>query len=286
MDRKLLSLLMLAAGLGLVFPDETNAQDGWRRFVPQGRLIQRLRDDLNDGRPLVNNPFADSTPAAASKRTAANTRPTPTTARKPTPATGSNSKVPGLSAKTNPSKNNEIGSGVHSQNSNRQVSAKSASGSAKKGPTTNNAKGFGMTIVEHNEQFFVGQVVPGGNAAKAGIRKNDVITAIGGAKMLTLDELDAIAKAMSGGDQVEFTMGRSGKKEKMLVQFGDLPAVDESKLTSAPARNPAGGSGSGTTSRSGSGLQSVLDLPSQSAPPARNLKIQSLQDFDLPPLNK
>ena len=143
-----------------------------------------------------------------------------------------------------------------------------------------------MTISKVQDSIVIAEVIPGGNAAEAGLQRGDAILQVGGAKLLSIEEMDAIAKSMSGGDRVEFEFSRRGRKSKEFVQFGQpapLPPPGD-----APAIDPAKTSASSNSQRRSihdnqpaatSGLQSVFDSPS-TAPVTGSGKIE----LELPPL--
>ena len=95
---------------------------------------------------------------------------------------------------------------------------------------------------------------------------------------VAIEEFEAIADAMGGGDRVEFSVSRRGSKpETVAVQFGEPEPVDEEEESAKFNVAPAKKSGS-VTKRSftdryeppvGSGLKSVYE---DSAKPSSVLK--------------
>ncbi|MFL5953283.1 MAG: trypsin-like peptidase domain-containing protein [Gaiellaceae bacterium] len=70
---------------------------------------------------------------------------------------------------------------------------------------------------------LVTKVLPGGGAAKAGIRPGDVITAIDGKPTPSLDDLAQVLASHKPGDTVKVTVtGR--RKATLTVKLGELPA--------------------------------------------------------------
>lgn len=63
-------------------------------------------------------------------------------------------------------------------------------------------------------------VFPGSPAEKAGVRRNDIILALGGREVNDLSTLQQFLDALSPGQTVEFGLLREGKKEKVKVTLG------------------------------------------------------------------
>jgi putative serine protease PepD len=61
-------------------------------------------------------------------------------------------------------------------------------------------------------------------AARAGLRAGDVITAIGGTKVSSADELRAAISARRAGDRVSVTFSRSGKSHTVSLTLASRPA--------------------------------------------------------------
>jgi hypothetical protein len=147
-----------------------------------------------------------------------------------------------------------------------------------------------MQVVEKSDQYVVAQVTPGGNAAKAGILRGDLIVKFAGADLGSIEEYNEISKILGEGDQIEIQVSRRGKKAELTVQNGELPQLPEpseeevasnssySRLTDSTSR-PQLESKSASNSQfefvpksgSSSGLRSVLEQSPQSyrAPQSR-----------------
>lgn len=67
--------------------------------------------------------------------------------------------------------------------------------------------------------LYVAQVQPGGPAEAAGITPGDVITAVDGKKVTTLDELQQIIYQHKVGDTVKVTISRNGKTLDLNVKL-------------------------------------------------------------------
>ena len=258
----------------------------------QGPFIKKLRS-FNKGRPLL--PFIpESKPEKPPKQ--------PTLAQKPTPAKAGSA---GASGSRTPTPARQPTPAKDPSRVNRPTPANAGSGSAPQpsADQTAAAKGFGMRIQQSGERFFISQVDTRGNAAAAGLRRGDLIVNIGGAPVKVVEEYEAIAKAMKGGDRVEFEVARRGNKpEKLDVQFGKAPAikqpVDNSSNemnvgTSAPANpEPIRYQPKRYEPPVGSGLQSVYEgneKPSSvftptPAPRTGGNRVQSLEQLDFPAL--
>lgn len=172
----------------------------------QSKLIKRLRS-FNKGKPIL--PFVND--GQQPVRVAGGRAPTP--AKKlPDLKKGSGTRGPTLANK----KSNTAGS--------------ASKGTAAKTDQRLSAKGFGMKIQQSGERFYVSEVASRGNAAAAGLRRGDLIVNVGGAPLKVVEEIESIAKAMRSGDRVEFEVSRRGSKaEKVFVQFGQAPKVEQPK---------------------------------------------------------
>ena len=263
------------------------------KFVPRGKLIQKFRNEVNGGRPIIPDPFSrDETPTPVSAAEAA----------KKLAAQRQGSATPNLAP---PRTRLPVGNGVPTQNrqpsinanafvgTNRQRTqvpaagqrsaagqqAAAVAGAAERVDATRlkAVKGFEMVVQSPREGVFVVTGVrPGGNAAEAGIQRGDRVTSIGGVELQSMTEYDEITKSMGGGDQLEFEIVRRDKKDKMLVQFGEPPALTQptsnvsttatatsrgidSDFRSAPARDTSSAGSSFRIPGSNQGLQSVLE---------------------------
>ncbi len=95
--------------------------------------------------------------------------------------------------------------------------------------------GIGIScLVDETNQFnpsgspagvTVVQVTEGGPADTAGIKANDIITAIGSVPTLTVDELTAEIQKNAVGTQLELTVWRNGQEYKATVVVGDLNSM-------------------------------------------------------------
>jgi serine protease Do len=70
----------------------------------------------------------------------------------------------------------------------------------------------------------VGQVVPNGPAAQAGLQPNDVITSFDGKDVYSSDELLQSLVLHKPGDQVPMTIVRNGQSQNLTVTIGEAPA--------------------------------------------------------------
>lgn len=172
----------------------TNLEMTHAQSSRRGRFMQRLREDiLNANRN------------SAGKQN-------PQSERQPTPI---NSKSGSNQSRYN-SKN-------YTGNSGKTNSVSSVS----------QRNGFGFKVaVNGNDELYVSGVDRNGNAAQAGVRRGDRIKEIGGIESKTIQEFEEIAKIMSPGDQMEFKISRSGRDQKIMVPFGQMPKPEAAELTS------------------------------------------------------
>ena len=257
------------------------------KLVPRGKLIQKFRDEVNSGRPIISDPFSrDEAPTPASAAEAA----------KRLAAQRQKLATPNLAA---PQSRPTIGNGVSNPNrrpavnsnavSNANRQRRQAPANGQQAAAIANAEdrvdatrlkavaGFEMVVQSPREGVFVvSGVRPGGNAAKAGVQRGDRVTSIGGVELQSMTEYDEITKSMGGGDQLEFEIVRQGKPEKMLVQFGEPPELTQptsnvsttataadrgidTDFRSAPARHTGSTGSSFRIPGMNQGLQSVLE---------------------------
>ena len=74
------------------------------------------------------------------------------------------------------------------------------------------------------EGAYVAGVTPGTCSDKAGIETGDIITAIDGSETRSVEELKAVLKTHSAGEEVELTVYRAGKEMKITVTLDEAPA--------------------------------------------------------------
>ena len=79
------------------------------------------------------------------------------------------------------------------------------------------------------------QVMPGGPADKAGLEEGDLIRAIGGTQTPNVDKLREVVAATAPGTQVEVSIVRAGREQKIKVTVGEQPSGEKSM---APKRAP------------------------------------------------
>ena len=263
----------------------------------QGPIIRRMREKLNGGKPLL--PFVEDIEESL-RPEPPRTRPAPAT-NSPTPATkkSSSQRTPTPATRPTPAKQPTPASRPPQENP--TIKLRSPGQPSGASAQDESSKGFGMVLQKVGETFVVGNVDPRGNAAAAGVRQGDVIENIGGAPIEVIEEFEAIAKAMRGGDRVEFEVSRRGRKpEKVIVQYGQPDPVEEkeaNKIEIAPLELEP----SPTPTRRqltdryepsvGSGLKSVYDSSEKPSsvfsptpvPPTN--RVESLGDLDFPALD-
>jgi membrane-associated protease RseP (regulator of RpoE activity) len=166
----------------------TFADGPFDKFLPRGRLLKKLRDDIM-GEPAPKQPTPAAKPNQAAKKG-------------PTPATR-----PPAQLRSQPSQN---------VNADRPAAVRSG------------ADGFGMAIVvDKNENLVVAQVSANGNAAEAGIRRGDVLVEAGGVELTSIEEFEEIEKILGAGDQVELKVARNGRAAKVMLQHGQAPSLED-----------------------------------------------------------
>jgi membrane-associated protease RseP (regulator of RpoE activity) len=188
----------------------TYADGPFDKFLPRGRLLKKLRDDVM-GKPETKEP----TPA----------KPSDAKSQKgPTPAIRSTVQQPTQGQSVD--KRNDQGT----PNKSRQpVAVKSG------------AEGFGMVVVaDKNERVIVAQVAPKGNAAEAGLVRGDVIVEAGGVELTSIEEYREIAKMLGAGDQLELKVVRRGRPGKVMLQYGQPPSLEDVEVGDVNAKRGSG----------------------------------------------
>ena len=233
----------------LLLGTSTFADGPFDKFLPRGRLLKKLRDDIM-GEPAPKQPTPAAKPNQAAKKG-------------PTPATR-----PPAQQRSQPSQN---------VNADRPAAVRSG------------ADGFGMAIVvDKNENLVVAQVAANGNAAEAGIRRGDVLVEAGGVELTSIEEFEEIEKILGAGDQVELKVARNGRAAKVMLQHGQAPSLEdvENGKVGAQANTASRSQGYQPTSSSqqdfsfvppsdengSSSMRSVIDRPAAPVRPASTQK--------------
>jgi serine protease Do len=147
------------------------------------------------------------------------------------------------------------------------------------------AKSLGLDP-EHPTGALVASVTPDSPAQKAGLKPGDVIIGAGGHKIETLHELPRLVAAASIGSQLDLTIRRAGKEQKLEATIAEMPETVASTGESAVQSSHANASALGMELlRLAPELRSELHVPKdlsgvvvgRIAPdsPARALGIQS-----------
>lgn len=233
----------------LLLGTSTFADGPFDKFLPRGRLLKKLRDDIM-GEPAPKQPTPAAKPNQAAKKG-------------PTPATR-----PPAQLRSQPSQN---------VNADRPAAVRSG------------ADGFGMAIVvDKNENLVVAQVSANGNAAEAGIRRGDVLVEAGGVELTSIEEFEEIEKILGAGDQVELKVARNGRAAKVMLQHGQAPSLEdvENGKVGAQANTASRSQGYQPSSSSredfsfvppsdengSSSMRSVIDRPTAPVRPASTQK--------------
>jgi putative serine protease PepD len=74
------------------------------------------------------------------------------------------------------------------------------------------------------EGALVEQLTPGGGAEKAGVQVGDIVTAVDGQPITTMDDLILQIRRHTPGEQATLTILRGGKTTQFKVTVGDRPA--------------------------------------------------------------
>ena len=94
-----------------------------------------------------------------------------------------------------------------------------------------------------SEGAFVYSVEDGSPAAQAGLQLGDVITAIDGTEIASLDDLQAARKSYSAGDTSELTVYRQGETITLSLTWGATPADQQTSQEQAEQDTTQNGGG-------------------------------------------
>jgi len=83
---------------------------------------------------------------------------------------------------------------------------------------------LGVHIEDVDGGARIADVVPGGPAAKAGLRAGDLVTEVDGEELQSGDELRLAVEAHKPGDSLELTVERDGETKTLTVELGTRPA--------------------------------------------------------------
>jgi S1-C subfamily serine protease len=111
---------------------------------------------------------------------------------------------------------------------------------------------LGLTLGPTTRGTTVNQVFPNSPAEQAGLRRGDVITAVGETRVDRGVELVEALQSIPAGNRIELTVIRRGRERQVDVQVGDFGRAEDPR---ARAQNSLGGS---TLSRRASDFPAIL----------------------------
>ena len=287
--------LIVVAAVTMILSRSVVADNPFDKFG-RGRLLRKWRDDLTGKnkkpapKAALKNKGKQPTPAGKG--------PTPATRPTQSPQRPGTNVRPSTPKSTSRQPTNANARSAYQQRATQQLAAQQRAAKqratatqprttkpavARKPSIASKAVGLGMNVVaDKADQFVVTQIAPGGNAAKAGIQRGDLITKFAGTELGSIEEYDEISKILGAGDQIEIQVSRRGKEATLTVQNGKLPKLPTSEdeqvashskssiVSDAPSRTRLNSKpvSSGQfefvpKSRSTNGLHSVLEQPAQ-----------------------
>ncbi len=94
------------------------------------------------------------------------------------------------------------------------------------GPATEGAAGFvGLQLRADPDRMevHVAELIPGGPAQTAGLKKHDVLVKVGGGEATDLRTVVETVRQVRPGDQLTFRVRRDGKEQDIPVRVGVIP---------------------------------------------------------------
>ena len=82
---------------------------------------------------------------------------------------------------------------------------------------------IGVQLSDASDAALVYSVTEGSPAEKAGLKANDIITKANGEKIASADDLTALVKQLSVGDELKLTVTRGGQETELTVTVGEKP---------------------------------------------------------------
>ena len=85
-----------------------------------------------------------------------------------------------------------------------------------------------------NEGALAKEITPGSGSQKAGVKVGDVVVAVDGANVRSMDDLILLIRRHKAGDVVKIKIVRDGKTQELAVTVGDRPADFSATATQTP----------------------------------------------------
>jgi putative serine protease PepD len=147
---------------------------------------------------------------------------------------GVNSQIESnTSSATGQGQNSGIGFAVPSDTVKRVVAQLRATGKA-----THAYLGVQLADAANDGGATVGALTSGGPAAKAGLQRGDVVTAVDGDAVQSSEDLTSAVDAREPGDTMKLTVKRSGADKTVAVKLGTRPASATSQSSSSQQQQP------------------------------------------------
>ena len=100
------------------------------------------------------------------------------------------------------------------------------------------AKALGL---DRPKGVLIGEVYPGGPAAKAGIKKGDVVLSVDGRDVFDEKGMKFVAATKAEGDKVSVVTLRSGHEQSLSVKLEAPPGTSKADLIQVSGNNPFSG---------------------------------------------
>jgi Do/DeqQ family serine protease len=95
--------------------------------------------------------------------------------------------------------------------------------------------------LDRPQGVLISEIYPGGPAARAGLKKGDLVLSIDGREVYDEKGLKFVAATKAAGETVSLVLQREGKRSTVQMRLAAPPGTTEAELKSVEGRNPFSG---------------------------------------------
>jgi serine protease Do len=95
--------------------------------------------------------------------------------------------------------------------------------------------------LDRPQGVLISEIYPGGPAARAGLKKGDLVLSIDGREVFDEKGLKFVAATKAAGETVSLTVMRDGRRSTLQMKLAPPPGTTEAELKSIEGRNPFSG---------------------------------------------